>query len=71
MGGDPLSHGSTERRALELKHVSDTESIFFVGIRSDELEELEFIRQHNIIGAMDVRRNGVAKTLAAIKEKMD
>ncbi|MFJ7856071.1 agmatinase [Peribacillus frigoritolerans] len=72
MGGDLLSHGSTERRALELKNVPDTESIFFVGIRSVESEELKFIKQNkmNIIKAMDIGRDGVTKTLEAIKKKM-
>ncbi|MED3562472.1 agmatinase [Bacillus xiapuensis] len=72
MGGDLLSHGSTERRALELTNVPDTKSIFFVGIRSVESEELEFIEQHdmNIIKSMDVRHNGVASTLEAIKAEM-
>lgn len=72
MGGDLLSHGSTERRALELENVPDTESIFFVGVRSVESEELEFIRKNkmNIIKALDIRRDGVAKTIETIKEKM-
>lgn len=72
MGGDLLSHGSTERRALELDNVPDTESIFFVGIRSVESEELEFINNHkmNIIKALEVRKNGVEKTLETIKKKM-
>lgn len=72
MGGDLLSHGSTERRALELKNVHDTESIFFVGIRSVESEELKFIQQNkmNIIKAMDIGRDGVTKTLEEIKKKM-
>ncbi|MED1791398.1 agmatinase [Brevibacillus nitrificans] len=72
MCGDHLSHGSVERRALELENVPDTESIFFVGIRSVEAEELEFINSHkmNILKAMDVRNNGVAETVNRIKEKM-
>lgn len=72
MGGDLLSHGSTERRALELENVLDTESIFFVGARSVESEELDFIRQNkmNIIRAMDVRHNGVRSTVDKIKSKM-
>ncbi|TCP21865.1 agmatinase [Scopulibacillus darangshiensis] len=72
MGGDYFSHGSTERRALELENVPDTESIFFVGIRSVESEELAFIQENrmNIIGAMDVRQNGIDQTLKTIKTKM-
>ncbi|WP_201264900.1 agmatinase [Brevibacillus reuszeri] len=72
MGGDLLSHGSVERRSLELKNISDTESIFFVGIRSVESEELGFINSHkmNIFKAMDVRNNGVADTVKRVKEAM-
>lgn len=72
MGGDLLSHGSTERRALELENVPDTESIFFAGVRSVESEELEFIQNHkmNILKALDIRRDGVVKTIETIKEKM-
>lgn len=72
MGGDLLSHGSTARRALELENVPDTESIFFAGIRSAESEELEFIQQNkmNIMGAMDIRNDGVAKTVEKIKAEM-
>jgi len=72
MGGDLLSHGSVERRSLELKNVPDTESIFFVGIRSVESEELAFINSHkmNIFKAMDVRNNGVAETVRRVKEAM-
>lgn len=72
MDGDLLSHGSTERRALELENIPDSESIFFVGVRSIESEELDFINRNrmNIIGAADVRRDGVEKTLCTIKEKM-
>lgn len=72
MDGDTLSHGSTERRALELENVQDAESIFFVGIRSVEAEELTFIQQNNmnILKALDVRHDGVDKTIQTIKEKM-
>ena len=40
--GDYLSHGNTERRALELEHVSSLENLFFIGIRSIEPDEFEF-----------------------------
>ena len=72
MGGNELSHGCTERRALELKNVKDIGNIFFVGIRSVETQELSFIHDEkiNIIKAMDFRRNGTDKSLEIIKEKM-
>ena len=72
MGGDYFSHGSTERRALELKNVPDTESIFFIGVRSVEEEEYDFIQKNkmNILKALDVRRLGIKQCLEQIKEKM-
>ena len=72
MGGDHLSHGSTERRALELKNISDTESIYFLGIRSAESQEVKFIQENklNILGAREIRQLGVEKVLEKVKEKM-
>ncbi|MEG0292013.1 MAG: agmatinase [Anaerovoracaceae bacterium] len=48
LGGDRFSHGSTERRALELSNVSGTSNIYFVGIRSIEEDEFEFKRTNDI-----------------------
>lgn len=72
MDGDPLSHGSTERRALELENVPGTEALFFVGIRSAETQEVEFMKQNpvNVITARELGRIGVAKTLEKVREKM-
>lgn len=70
--GNYLSHGSTERRTLELKNISDIGNIFFVGVRSVEAQELPFIRDKkiNILKTMDIRRQGVDKSLERIREKM-
>lgn len=70
--GNYLSHGSTEKRALELKNISDIRNIFFVGVRSVEAQELPFIRDKkiNILKARDIRRQGVGKSLERIREKM-
>lgn len=46
--GDPLSHGSTERRALELKNISSLENLYFIGIRSIEPDEFQFHKENNI-----------------------
>ncbi|AOT70507.1 agmatinase [Geosporobacter ferrireducens] len=72
MGGDHLSHGSTERRALELKNIPDTESIYFLGIRSAEAEEAKFIRENkmNILGAREIRQLGIERVLEKVKGKM-
>ncbi len=70
--GDDLSHGSTERRALELKNVPDSESIFFIGIRSVENDELEFMNSNkiNVINAYEFNKLGVDSVLKQVKEKM-
>ena len=70
--GNYLSHGSTERRTLELKNISDIGNLFFVGVRSVEAQELPFIRDKkiNILKTMDIRRQGVGKSLERIREKM-
>ena len=72
MGGNRLSHGCTERRALDLKNVVGIDNIFFIGIRSIESQELSFIKDKkiNIIKAMDFRRQGTEKSLTMIKRKM-
>ena len=46
--GDPLSHGSTEQRALELVNVGSTDNLYFIDIRSIEPDEFEFSRTHDI-----------------------
>ncbi|WP_432665436.1 agmatinase [Wukongibacter baidiensis] len=70
--GDELSHGSTERRALELKNVPDSESIFFIGIRSIEMDELEFMKENkiNVVNSYEFNKIGVEKVLENVKEKM-
>jgi len=71
--GDPLSHGSVERRALELENVPDSESIFFIGTRSIEEDELEFMNTNklNVINAHRFNQRGVEHVLQVVKEKMD
>ncbi len=46
--GDPLSHGCTEMRALDLEHVDSLENLYFIGIRSIEPDEYEFSKQNKI-----------------------
>lgn len=46
--GDYLSHGNTERRALELEHVSSFENIYFIAIRSIEPDEFELYKENDI-----------------------
>ena len=46
--GDLLSHGSTERRALEMSNISGLENLYFIGIRSIEPDEFEFHMANDI-----------------------
>lgn len=46
--GDSLSHGSTERRALEMSNIGGTENLYFIGIRSIEPDEYQFKATHDV-----------------------
>lgn len=72
LNGNRLSHGCTERRAVELNHVESSDNIFFIGIRSCELDELEFMRNNkvNVINAPTYESLGTQKVIEAVKEKM-
>ncbi len=63
---------ATERRALELNHVAGLENVFFVGIRSAESCEVEFLRDKSphVIGARELRRIGTERALDRIFENM-
>lgn len=70
--GDTLSHGCTERRALELDNVASTNNLFFIGVRSIEMDELEFLKKNNInfINSHDFHKLGVDEVIKQVKEKM-
>lgn len=70
--GNRLSHGCTERRAVEMEHVADSDSIYFIAIRSCELDELDFMKNNkvNVINAADYERMGTAKVVQLVSEKM-
>jgi agmatinase len=72
LDGNRLSHGCTERRAVEMEHVADSDSIFFIAVRSCEMSELEFMKTNkmNIINAADYERMGTEKVVKAVVEKM-
>lgn len=48
LDGDPLSHGSTQRRALEMDNINSLENLFFIGIRSIEPDEFDFYKHNDI-----------------------
>jgi agmatinase len=72
MGGDPLSHGSTERRALDLEHIDGVDNLFFIGIRSIEMDERELLKKHpvNVINAHTYSRIGTQEVVKQVVEKM-
>lgn len=70
--GDPLSHGSVERRALELRNIKGTDQIYFVGIRSIEPDEYEF-KQNNPIqvkSAADCHKLGIERVAGDVVSAM-
>ena len=69
--GDPLSHGSTERRALELENVTSLENLYFIGIRSIEPDEFQFHKENNIQvkTAYDCYHEGIEAVAADCVEK--
>ncbi len=73
INGDTLSHGSTERRALQLKNISGAESLFFLGIRSVETQELAFIRENdlNCLSAKDVSEIGIEAVISKVKDQFE
>ena len=70
--GDLLSHGSTERRALELPNVGSLENLFFIGIRSIEPDEFEFHMANDIQvkTAYDCYHDGIEKVADECISKM-
>lgn len=70
--GDSLSHGSTERRALELSNIHSTDNLFFIGIRSIEMDELEFLKTNPVpcVSAAMFDEIGVDAVIEKVKEKM-
>lgn len=72
LNGDPLSHGSVQRRALELKNIKGTDNIFFIGIRSIEPDEFAFKEKNNITvqSAYNCHKFGIEKIANEVVSKM-
>ncbi|NCB41848.1 MAG: agmatinase [Clostridia bacterium] len=72
MDGDKLSHGSTQRRALELEHINGPENIYFIGIRSIEPDEYEFkkLNEIQVASAKDCFNQGVEKITSDVLAAM-
>lgn len=71
LSGNILSHGCTHRRALESPHIW-LHNIHFIGIRSFELQELEFLegREANIYTARDLADRGVSSVAGEVCRKL-
>ena len=72
LDGDYLSHGNTERRALELENVSSFENLYFIGIRSIEPDEFELYKENDIQvkTAYDCYKEGIESVADDCIEKM-
>jgi len=72
LNGDPLSHGSVERRALDLKNVASTDNLYFVGIRSIEPDEYKFKEKNhiNVQNAFNCHKFGIEKVAEDVVAKM-
>lgn len=71
LDGNRLSHGCTHRRTLECSNI-DLEHIFFVGIRSFEAQELQFLKNcsANVITARSLYEQGIAAVAALVCAKL-
>ena len=72
LSGSRLSHGCPARRATELENVGSSDNIYFVGIRSVEMDELEFMKNNNVnvINARRFHEMGVSNAIEEVHEKM-
>lgn len=72
LSGSKHSHGCPERRATELERVDGSEGIYFVGIRSIEMDELEFKRNNkiNVINAREFNEIGTKASVKRVVEYM-
>ncbi len=72
LDGDTLFHGATERRAVELEHVSSTDNLYFIAIRNIEKDEYAFAKTNKIQvkSARDCYKEGMEAVAADCVEKM-
>jgi agmatinase len=72
IGGDRFSHGSTERRALDLNNIKGIDDIVFLGVRSIESGELDFFNSHNVqvVSAKEISKKGVDAAVKKIKNQL-
>lgn len=72
LAGSNLSHGCPARRATELEKVNSSDNLYFVGIRSIEMDELEYLK-HNKVNVINSRRFsqiGIEKSISEVVNHM-
>ncbi len=67
LAGSNLSHGCPARRATELDKVNGSDNLYFVGIRSIEMDELEYMKE-NKVNVLNSRRFSKIGVDEAVKE---
>lgn len=72
MDGDKLSHGSTQRRALELKNINGIKDISFLGIRSAEMNEINFLKDNDVqvISSKEISKIGPLEAVERVKKQL-
>lgn len=72
LNGNKLSHGCPTRRATELDKVNGPDNIYFVGIRSIEMDEIEYMKKNkvNVINARRFSKIGVDKAIEEVVNHM-
>lgn len=73
LNDDSLSHGSVQRRALDLKNIEGTDNLYFIGIRSIEPNEFEFKQKNpiNVHNAYNCHKLGIEKVAEDVVAKMN
>jgi len=72
LSGSRYSHGCPARRATELGNAGSSDNIYFVGIRSIEMDEIEFCKNNkvNVINAREFHKIGIDNAVERVKDKM-
>ena len=72
LAGSNLSHGCPARRATELDKVNGSDNLYFVGIRSIEMDELEYMKENkvNVINSRRFSKIGVDEAVKEVVNHM-
>ena len=70
LNGSRLSHGCTQRRAIEMENIGKSENIFFIGIRSVEPDELKYIRENKVNVITPLKKNNKNKFIYRNNKKL-